>query len=793
MRLIGHELRKVWKNKTFLLALVILMCVNLFLVWTQSSPSAGRQGLDAAYRKLAGELAPMDMAQKEEYITSRYKQVEAMVTIDSVQRQTALMGAEYTVWLRERHAEVIEEYYDLYASGQYLIFTSGLSEEYAFLNSVRLEFDQVNHYDDFLKEIDEKADTLQSISIFATEEGDFDGKNIRKTAADFAGMKDIRPDFFPQKGLRTAIGFVMTDLILLFIMLFLAFALVRDELDSGLIFLIRTMPRGRLLSALAKVAALAGSLLVITLLLFGANLVFCGLRFGLGDLLAPIQSYAFLMRSTLKVNVLAYLGCFLVTKWAGVFIVGMWVLLACMLSRRASAGYLLALAFPVGCEVLRRLVPATSRYNLLRYANIASLVQTNEILGGYRNLNIAGIPVHLLTVEMAAALIYLLVFLGLFSVRFCGWQVRAVRAFAPPRWITALKTRVSRALPPSRAGHERYKILAMGGGAIVVLLFAALQLVFLYNAQSYITPQEIYYRNYMEELEGPFTQEKADWLNDEIETFRPIFTLQAQLQKGEISQQAYEAMMGPYRSMEEKHNVFLQVLEKVRALADTPGKQIVYGSGYRGFFGLSSNADLTEYLTVCIALCLYCAPVFAFEKRSGMRSLLHTTPLGGRKTVSSKLLICGVGAVAIALLSLLPRFAVMLRDYWFSVPLAPLFSLDEFAAAPQGIPILFLLVGMVAVRAAGALCVMAVVLAISEKAGNTVVSTVLSALLFCLAPILALAGIDGTKWMGAFPLFHFAAMMSRPGDAAASWLYLFLWGMVGGLCVYNVYRICPKE
>lgn len=793
MLLIGHELRKVWKNKTFLLALVVLMCVNLFLVWTQSSPSAGRQGLDASYRKLASELVPMDMTQKEEYITSLYAQVEAMVTIDNIQRQTALLGAEYTVWLRERNADIIDEYYDIYASGDYLLFTSNLNEEYAFLNSIRLEFEQVNNYDEFLLEIDEKANTLQSISIFATGEDDFTGKSIRKTASDFAGMENINPDFFPQKGLRTAIGFVMTDLIFLFIMMFLAFVLVRDEMDSGLIFLIRTTPRGRLHSALAKIAALAGSLLVITILLFGTNLVFCGFRFGLGDLYAPIQSYAFLMRSTLKVNVLVYLGYFFVTKWIGVFIVGLWIILSCTLSRRAFPGYLLAIAFPLGCEALRNLIPAISRYNLLRYANVASLVQTNEILGGYRNLNVAGVPVHLFTVEIATALIYLLVFSGVFCVRFCGWQIRAMRTFTLPTGIAALRARASKRLPPSRMGHERHKILAMSGGALVILLFAGLQLVFLYNTQSFITPKEIYYRNYMEKLEGPLTREKAEWLNEELETFRPILVLQQKLQNGEITQQAYEFAMGASSNPEEKYEVYLQVLEKARTAANTPGRQMVYDTGYKGFFGLSSNADLIEYLTVCAALCLFCAPVFALEKRSGMTHLLRTTPLGGRKTVTGKLYICGAVAVITALLSLLGRFVVMVRDYWFSVPWAPLWSLDDYFAAPQGMPIMLLIIGMVAVRAAGALCVMAVILAVSEKAGNMVISIVLSLVIFCLSPVLALAGIDGIKWVGAFPLFHFASMMQYLGDTAAVWLYLFLWGMVGGLCIYYLYSKCPKE
>lgn len=782
MTLVRYELRKVWKNKFFLLALIILVCVNLFLVWTQSSPSAGRPGLDAAYRKLAVEIEPMDMAEKELYITTLYKQVEAMVTIDYVQRQTALMGTERSLWIRNQHAGVIEEYYAVYASGEYLTFTGSLAEEYRFLNSVWLEFDQVNHYGEFLAEIEAKAETLQTISIFETGENDFDGKNIRKTATDFTGMETVQPDWFPQKGLRTAIGFVMTDLILLFIMLFLSFALVRDELDTGLVFLIRATPRGRLPSALAKILALAGSLLAITLMLFGLNLLFCGLRFGLGDLWAPIQSYAFLMRSTLACNVLTYLGLFLLTKWAGVFIVGLWVLLACTLAYRASLGYLLALVFPIACELLRRLVPALSRYNLLRYANVASLIQTNEILGGYRNLNILGEPISLLIVEIIAAALFLAVFAGLFCIRLSSWQVRAIRPISAFRH-TRLRTKQA----PGRIGQEAYKIFAMNGGALVLFAFVALQILFTYNAESFITPREIYYRNYMQRLEGPLTAEKVDWLNEEMETFRPIFELQYKLQSGEISQQSYETAMRPYLSLEEKYNVYQEVLEKARVLGDTPGRQLVYETGYRNFFGFLGNADLVEYLTVCAALCLLCAPVFALEHRTGMRKILGTTPLGGRKTVSAKLLLCGSSALAISLLSLLLKFVVMFRDYWFSVPLAPLFSLDLFFSAPRGVPIFLLILGMVTIRAFCALMLMVVVLAISEKAGNSIVSMVLSSVMLCLAPILSLAGVEGAKWFSGYPLFHFAAMMAQPTDAAASWLYLVFWCMVGGACTYYIY------
>ena len=52
-------------------------------------------------------------------------------------------------------------------------------------------------------------------------------------------------DYYPQKGLYTAISYAFTDLILLAAMLLLALLLVRQERDSGLLGLVRSLPGGR--------------------------------------------------------------------------------------------------------------------------------------------------------------------------------------------------------------------------------------------------------------------------------------------------------------------------------------------------------------------------------------------------------------------------------------------------------------------------------------------------------------------------------------------------------------------
>ena len=132
-------------------------------------------------------------------------------------------------------------------------------------------------------------------------------KNIELTAQVYAGLTETPIDYYPQKGLYTAISYAFTDLILLASMLLLALILVRQERDSGLLSLIRSLPGGRLKTAIAKLAAFAASLLVVLAVLYGVNLTYCSASFSLGPMNRTIQSVPALMRCTMQITVGQYL------------------------------------------------------------------------------------------------------------------------------------------------------------------------------------------------------------------------------------------------------------------------------------------------------------------------------------------------------------------------------------------------------------------------------------------------------------------------------------------------------
>ena len=295
MSLFWAELRKVWGNRLFPLLLAVLAAANLLLLWMGTRPTAGQPSA-AVYRAVGAQLDGLTMEEKGAYLHGKYTEIESLVKIGGFYRDMAYAGSSYLQAYRDENAAMFDAYEQEYKDKSYTLFTDDLNTEYRLFNQLQNEYDTVAAYTDFLDGVQTKATQLAGISIFQNDKTGYDLKNIEATAKVYAGLTATEIDYYPQKGLYTAISYAFTDLILLASMLLLALILVRQERDSGLLSLVRSLPGGRLQTALAKLAAFGVSLLAVLALLYGVNLAYCGASFGLGPLTRTIQSVPALMR-----------------------------------------------------------------------------------------------------------------------------------------------------------------------------------------------------------------------------------------------------------------------------------------------------------------------------------------------------------------------------------------------------------------------------------------------------------------------------------------------------------------
>lgn len=754
MRLLLAELKKVWGQRIFALCLAVLAAANLFLLYTGTRPGEN-SAQPAAWRAAARDLAGLDTAAQQAFLNEKLDLVYGVLQIDQVLSYQAV-GGYLGVDVRQEYADLFAKYEQAYQDKDYQLYTGDLLVEYSFLSQLKAELDTVAGYPQFLEDVQAKAKQLSGISIFNSGKSGYDRANIDKTAAVYAGMSSVAIQYAPQKGLFTALDYQFTDLILLAAMLLVASLLLRQERDSGMLNLLRSMPGGRMHTALAKLGALAVSLLAVLLLLYGVNLVYCGLTFGLGPLGRSIQSVPALMRCTMQITVGQYLVLFLLAKWAGAFVMGLWVMLAALWARRAFAGWCAALALPAAQWLIRQAIPATSRLNVIKYANLVSILRTNELLGNYRNLYWFDSPVSLPLVEWLAVILYGSLLAGGFCLLFCRGQLLAAPAFA------GLRRKAAQTKATTVLRQEGRKLFLLCGAAVVLLAFAGYQTFQTVTTESYIDAEEIYYAWYMKQLAGPYTEATHQKLLELNEEFEPIRRLDAALQSGQITEESYQAQMGAYYGLQQKMNVFQRIqYGNLSYLKEHPKAQLVYESGWQKLFCFSGEGDLQDTLIAGLVSCICFSGLFAFEHAGGMKRVVMATPLGRRTTLRRKLAVGALGAVLVWLFTCLPRFIIVLRDYGLCRPFAPAMSLQDYAAIPAWVSLSDLLVFAVLARLAACLCMMLLMMAFSEYVGNTLGAMFLGSIAFCLPPLLALSGLSGLRWVGFYPLFHMAELARR--------------------------------
>lgn len=764
IRLVKYELHKIWRSRFFLIVLTLLIATNLFFLWFRNVQSPGNIS-PAAYRSLSASMHGKDMAELDEFLHAELDRVEALNRIDLILQDEAENGQKNSQ-LRKKYATDFDRYYTTYQEKDYLSYGENLAQEYAFMKSIVLEFSQVADYEGFLKDIEERSERISSISIFAESERGYEKENILATTNAFRGMHGISIQYYPQKGIATALNFEMTDVVTVLAMLLIATVSVRKERDDGLLGLVRANPAGRMQTAVAKFLSFSVSLGVILLCLYGLNLIYCDWLYGLGPLTRTIQSVPLLMRSTFWLTVGQYIGFFLLIKWLTALICGAWVMLAMLIAKTLVGGFLSSLGLIVLHLFIRTVVPATSNLNVLKYANLVSLLRTNELLGRYHNLYWFDRPVSLILVEVVAAIFCFLFFLSLFLWAFSrkyfvknthGIQLLTLRKKSKSNSVTLI-------------GTEYYKLLVLQGGAVVLILFAGIQLYTALNMESYINAEEIYYRNYVQPIEGKWAKDKYEWLKEQGEEFAPIHQLRSDLAANKITEEEYQTKSMVYINLLEKMDVYMDVVSKTNELNEKPRKQMVYESGWLTLFDYDDKQDLSESLFVSIVCAVCFASVFAMEYQTGMVKVIAATPLGREQTVRKKLQVAVILCALLAIASLLPHLYIALRDYGLGAWFAPIYSISEYAEAPE-IPLFLMVCIQIISRFAAIIFMASVTLVLSQKLGNIFGAMFASLMIFALPIVLSLAGLTKAKWASVYLWFHVCGMLFKPS-------YLWLWLML---------------
>lgn len=742
MQIFLGELSKVFLKRGFLFAIAGLIVLNGFLLYKNETTSGFIQ--PQAYRQIYNDLKKMPDTQKLVYLEKGEKDMQVLLDIEMSKESGDNTASSPML---QQYKSELAKYMVMYNKGGYLKYTKYIFSEEELYSDTLADYNRVKAYDSYLKSIDANAKQMSQVSIFSNP-STFSYRNIQKTAIDIQALQGRTLSVDISKGVNMVTGFAGTDLIAILLIFYICARLVMNEKEKGLLALVRPTFRGRGTLIRSKLCVVAFSCLFIEAALYAVNFAIAGYLYGFGDLLRSIQSVQGYNGSILQINVLQYFVVFLLTKLAVYVITGFIVLFICVIVKNSATLYVSVAAVIGGECVLYAAIPSYSSLGFFKYINIVNLVFVTPLYNNYLNIDLFGYPVNILLVAGIVGVVLLALFF-VASVWIFSYKKGNERENKFSLFVSRLK------LPTGGASvhignHEWYKLVVGNKAWIVILALLAIQ-VYGYSQYSYcLSTDEVYYKGYMQKLEGPITAEKTDYIVSEQKRFDDLQNAQKllsqQFESGKLSQSDYQTGSFALSQSMTGETAFDTVIQRYDYIKSAPSSKklaFVYDGGYDKIFGNDSNYDdLMSALIMLIALIGLFASVFSSEYSSGAVNLISTCLKGRRHTVRMKLRLCVILTVPVFVICYAPNFINICHYYGFGQLGAPISSLPSFSSMPLSITILGYIIMLYSIRFIAAIVSVLIILFLSQLFKNTYITILISLGIFAGPIILSLLGLS---------------------------------------------------
>lgn len=696
MKLLTSEWRKLWLSPSFLGLAAALLFLNAILLCTRGT---------------AGDVSPKVWREVWQKLSSFPEEERA----PRVQKQYEKMKGR--------------------------IFTADEYERIQALRKLNRQAAVLQSYEDWLEEIEERAKRQERISIFQREDP-FSDRNARKTAEDFADLKGVSPVLINSGGFLAGISFAGTDGMVLGLLFYMALFWFYREKEQGLTALLLPQARGRTPLAVARLLALFLGSICVNLSFWGENLLLSCLQYGAPVWRSPIQSVEGYENCVLQVTVGEYLMLFLTGKILTVFLLALIFTFFCLRFRRSAliflaAGLLMALSLAL-CQ------SGDGRF-VFQYINLIPLMQVNPIFQTYFNLNLFSWPVNRIPLSLGAVAVLTVFFLLADLYGFASQKLSSVNS----------KRRRPKKLPGfprgGLLGQEVYKCMIMQKGLLMIMIFAALQGYLFFQAGEYPGADEIYYRQYMEQLSGPVTQEKLSALRAENARLRSWEKIleegRKKYENREMSEGEWNALLQTVQDNTRSSAAFSRVAARLTYLkeygkntGENPG--FVYETGYETLAGLGEDGyakDMGQGIWLLAISLALCSGIFTVEFSKDMIRLLGGTVRGRMETADRKLLLLAALSMLLFLMAYLPDLIKIIQTYGLPKLHASCGAIPSMASFPmklwQYLVLLYLL------RYLFYFCILLMIAALSIWLRNTGKTLAVGSLLFIFPQVLRLLGI----------------------------------------------------
>lgn len=466
--------------------------------------------------------------------------------------------------------------------------------------------EHLRDYGAYLDRVQEQAAKMQMTSVFGSNQDSFVYRNIIKTAEDFADCSAEAVSLGNDRAVQDWLAFSVADWTFLAVIVLLVMAFL-EERQKGLSAIVRSCPAGRGRLQLSRVLILllyaAGMTLALYYLPLALSMCIDG---GWEDLSRPVQSLAEFRLCTAQMSIGGFLVQFFFVKTLCGFLLGLliWFLLSFL--EQVQLCWMMTASGLAVEYLLYTLVSAQSIFSPLRYVNVFSYVFTGELYTDYVNINFLEFPV-----ERRTFLLGLLVVLAVLFSAAILWVLTKRYPFGNRdrmgKWLH-LWNRAGDAVRRHLGlyGFEWYKLLFLSFGGIFLVLGILLTQDIQCNSGAYNRTEDLVYRQYVSQIQGPVTQDTYAYIED-----------------------AWQAVKAS--DLEDTAAFEAALVRLEQKVADTDdGVWIVDETTFLNIYGSDAwRLQRKNGLLAMIFLVACLSPLFACEQQGDVKKVLRSTP-GGR-------------------------------------------------------------------------------------------------------------------------------------------------------------------
>lgn len=493
------------------------------------------------------------------------------------------------------------------------------------------EMELLLQYDDYLSGIQQGSGGLSNLSFF--REDLYVTRSREKAMRDYADvsvhLENWVPNFAARAFLQNRVidGFIFAGLIPVLLLLF------TEERERQYTDLTGTTAKGRRSFYFHKALALTCCTAVIVTFYEIGLLLYEQWRFGGVNWGAPVQSISAFETCSRNLSV----GAAIV--WTVLFKILLFTILllflaaiACQCTKMVQVlgiltGGTLLLAAAKQAESLNSSLGFLSCFNPFNFLDSARLVT------GYRQFPIFQYPIS--AVQITCLWMIVLSGTGILAGALLYGRVRRERG-RRKKLIGRMSIRQSGRKRPFRSFiHMEFRKLLISYKLLlpVLVLMAGILFGYLKLASLSDPQQEIFYRDYMQELNGPLTPEKEQMILDERLYFTQLEELRDQL----LMQGNQDLLLNYINGLLQKKAAFEQVERQYTRIIDGEQEVFLYETGYLYLTGYSTYSDARLGGMIGVLLLSLLIPFCAWiEFGRGAVTLMRTTVYGREKLLKKQ-------------------------------------------------------------------------------------------------------------------------------------------------------------